>query len=79
MQVLTDRLPGKVGAKIRLNVSSISDEKASKTQKARKIDSFVAEGVIVRILEDKRGFSFRFDKLSSAAKRSIEQYINSAK
>ena len=63
MQVLTDRLPGEVGSKVKLNVS------------AEKIEPFVAEGVIVRILEDKRGFSFRFDKLPDGAKRAIEKYI----
>lgn len=65
MQVLTDQVPGKVGEKIKLNVS------------ASEIDAFVAEGVIVRLLEDQKGFSFRFDKLPDQAKRSIEQYISS--
>lgn len=65
MQVLTDRVPGKVGEKIRLNVTAAS------------LEPFVAEGVIVRFLEDQKGFSFRFDRLSDQAKRSIEQYIQS--
>lgn len=64
MQVLTDFVPGKVGEKIKLNVS------------ASEIPPFVAEGVIVRMLEDQKGFSFRFDKLPDQAKRSIEQYIS---
>ena len=63
MQVLTDAIPGAVGSKIRLNVSSGS------------IDPFVAEGEIVRILEDSRGFSFRFSGLSDTAKKAIEKYI----
>jgi hypothetical protein len=65
MQVLTDRVPGEVGQKVRLNVSSSA------------IDPFVAEGVIVRLLEDRKGFSFRFDRLTDQAKRSIERYIDS--
>lgn len=68
MQVLTDRIPGDVGARIRLNVSSTE----------KKIEPFTAEGVIVRILEDGRGFSFRFEKLSDSAKRNIENYISVA-
>ena len=83
MQVLTDRIPGDPGNRIRLNVSALgekggtSDGEAEDDHGRRKIESFVAEGVIVRILEDNRGFSFRFDKLSAAAKRSIERYIES--
>jgi PilZ domain/GYF domain 2 len=65
MQVLTDELPGAVGAKIRLNVSMGA------------MDPFVAEGEIVRILEDSRGFSFRFNRLSEGAKKAIEKYIQS--
>jgi hypothetical protein len=63
MQVLTDVIPGTVGSKIKLNVSSGA------------LDPFVAEGEIVRILEDNRGFSFRFSGLSEPAKRAIEKYI----
>ncbi|MDR3608755.1 MAG: GYF domain-containing protein [Oligoflexia bacterium] len=74
MQVLTDRVPASVGAKIKLNVSPADSEKSS-TAKATNFKPFVAEGVIVRVLEDGRGFSFRFDKISDAAKRSIEAYI----
>jgi hypothetical protein len=63
MQVLTDVIPGTVGSKIKLNVSSGA------------LDPFVAEGEIVRILEDNRGFSFRFSGLSDSAKKAIEKYI----
>jgi hypothetical protein len=66
MQVLTDKIPGQVGDKIKLNVAP-SDQKVVK--------SFVAEGEIVRILEDGRGFSFRFIKLSPDAKKAIKEYI----
>lgn len=68
MQVLTDSIPGDAGAKIKLNVSPAGE---------KSIEPFVAEGVVVRILEDGRGFSFRFKKLSESARRSIESYIDS--
>lgn len=67
MQVLTDKLPGGVGTRIKLNVCPTDDDV---------IKPFVTEGVIVRILENGRGFSFRFDQLSNEAKSSIEKYIN---
>jgi hypothetical protein len=66
MQVLTDRVPGTVGTTVRLNVVPPSDSGLA---------AFVAEGVIVRVLEDQRGFSFRFTKLNDEAKKSIESYI----
>ncbi len=66
MQVLTDRVPGAVGTTLRLNVSP-SD--------AKTVKGFVAEGEIVRVLEDGRGFSFRFTKLSEDARRAITSYI----
>jgi len=70
MQVLTGRVPGPIGAKIKMNVSPPKDGKGSRFR------PFVAEGVIVRILEDGRGFSFRFDRLRTEAKRAIEEYIS---
>lgn len=70
MQVLTDQIPGNVGSKIKLNVSPAAGEKEKATFKA-----FVAEGTIVRLLEDGRGFSFRFSRLTDSARRSIETYI----
>lgn len=72
LQVLTDKIPGPVGSKIKMNVSSSGNEGQSK------ISPFAAEGVIVRILEDGRGFSFRFEQLSDSAKRAIERFIDSA-
>lgn len=69
MQVLTDVVPGEVGATVRLNVS---------TSGQAAIAPFVAMGVIVRFLEDRRGFSFRFEKLSDDAQKAIESYIRSA-
>ena len=67
MQVLTDKVPGQVGAKIKLNVSP-GDSK--------NVKGFVAEGEIVRVLEDGRGFAFRFVKISSDAKKVIEKYVS---
>ncbi len=67
MQVLTDQLPGPIGTVIRLNVTPPADTG---------IDAFVAEGTVVRILEDQRGFSFRFSQLSESSKRAIESYIS---
>ena len=64
MQVLTDQIPSAIGKKIKLNVSAPGQ-----------IEPFVAEGVVVRILEDDRGFSFRFEKLSAQSRDSIEKYI----
>jgi hypothetical protein len=73
MQVLTDKIPGEVGSRIKLNVSPAKDEKGKKTE----FKAFVAEGTIVRMLEDGRGFSFRFSRLTDTARRSIESYIES--
>ncbi len=67
MQVLTDKVPGAVGAKIKLNVSP-SDSK--------EVSPFVAEGEIVRVLDDGLGFSFRFDHLNDDAKKAIQKYIS---
>jgi hypothetical protein len=69
MQVLTDRVPGAVGTRIKMNVTPTAEGKQAQ------FAPFVAEGTIVRVLEDGRGFSFRFDRLSEQARRSIEDYI----
>jgi hypothetical protein len=68
MQVLTDRIPGPVGSKVKLNVSPGD---------AGKVKGFVAEGEIVRVLEDGRGFSFRFSKITDDARKAIAKYIKS--
>ncbi len=70
MQVLTDKLPGPVGMRIRFNVSPTG------TAAGQGIEPFVAQGVVVRVLEDRRGFSFRFDNLSDSAKRAIDRYVS---
>ena len=66
MQLLTDKIPGAVGSSIHLNVTPPKDSG---------LKPFVAEGLIVRILEDQRGFAFRFTQISNEAKQSIESYI----
>jgi hypothetical protein len=73
MQVLTDKIPGKVGSKIKLNVSPVREIKGKKPG----FKAFVAEGTIVRMLEDGRGFCFRFSRLTDSGRRAIESYIES--
>lgn len=75
MQVLTAQIPGGAGTRLRLNVSPTGDQPAADKQK---IQPFVAEGVVVRVLEDGCGFSFRFEKLEEGAKRAIESYISTS-
>lgn len=70
MQVLTDQIPGEVGDTIRLNVSPSGKDA---------IEPFVAKGEIVRILEDGRGFSFRFKNLRKQSKEAIERFIENQK
>lgn len=72
LQVLADSIPGKVGTQLKMNISP------SGKSSGQPIEPFVAEGVIVRILEDGRGFSFRFKKLNDRARNAIEAYIESA-
>ncbi|MCO5143958.1 MAG: GYF domain-containing protein [Oligoflexia bacterium] len=66
MQVLMDHSPGPAGTQLKLNVNP-----------ATGVPGFACEGVIVRTLEDGRGFSFRFTQLSAEAKGAIENYIKS--
>jgi len=67
MQVLTDILPGRAGDSIQLNVLPPAQSG---------LNPFVAQGVIVRILEDQRGFSFRFTRIDESARSSIERYVS---
>jgi hypothetical protein len=69
MQILTDGVLAPLGSRIRLNVSPEPD------QEKPKFKPFVASGQIVRILEDGRGFCFRFDRLRGDARRAIEEYV----
>jgi hypothetical protein len=64
MQVLMDKQPGAVGTKLKINVSPAAD-----------IPSFACEGLLVRVLEDGRGFSCRFVNLPADARAAIEKYI----
>jgi hypothetical protein len=68
MQLLTSEIPGPVGTRIKLNISAPAGAEES-------IESFVAEGVIVRELEDGKGFSFRFEKLPAEGRKAIEAYV----
>ena len=43
------------------------------------LPSFVTEGEIVRVLEDGRGFSFRFNRLTDDARKAIQTYIENEK
>lgn len=72
MQVLTDRIPGGPGTRLKMNVSPAGDLKNIKLQ------PFLAEGIVVRVLEDSCGFSFRFENLPDRARRAIEGYIDSS-
>ncbi len=69
MQVLTDRIPGKPGSKLKLNISPSG---------GRKLKPFVAEGIMVRVLEDGRGFSFRFERVSEKDRKSIQEFIDAS-
>ncbi len=64
MQVLMDKTPGPIGTQLKLNVNTQGG-----------VQGFTCEGTIVRVLEDGRGFSFRFTHLSADAKSAIEKYI----
>lgn len=70
MQVLTDQVPGPVGTRIHLNVSPVEGGST------RSIAAFTAAGTIVRILEDGRGFSFRFEDLSEGAEKAITTFLS---
>jgi hypothetical protein len=71
LQVLTEPISVKVGTKLKMNISPAG------TQGGIRLEPFVAEGTVVRILEDGRGFSFRFQRLSERARQAIEAYIES--
>ncbi len=68
MQVLSDFVPTKVGARLKLNISPPEPTNPS-------FMPFVAEGLVVRLHDDKRGFSFRFDELSAGARKIIERLL----
>jgi len=64
MQVLTREFPGKAGDRISINVHPDNTEY-----------HFTAAGTVVRLLDGKLGFSFRFESLQPDAQRAIEKYI----
>jgi hypothetical protein len=64
MQVLMDNFNGKAGDKITINVHPENSDY-----------HFTAAGVVVRLLDGRSGFSFRFQALSDEAKRAIEKYL----
>lgn len=68
MQVMSEYVPQSVGAKLKLNISPPDLTKAA-------FQAFVAEGTVVRILDDRRGFSFRFSELPAATRTVIERII----
>jgi len=68
MQVMTEYLPEKAGARLKLNVSPTDMSKPG-------FQPFVAEGIVVRIMDDRRGFSFRFENLSAESRVTIERII----
>lgn len=70
MQVLTDDIPGPAGTRLKLNVSPTE---------AGTLQPFVAEGQVVRVLEDGRGFSFRFDKIDEQVKKALQEYIHASR
>lgn len=65
MQVLVANFPGKAGDKISLNVHPENSE-----------FHFVANGKIVRVLDEQGGFSFRFTDLGQDALSAISSYVN---
>lgn len=65
MQILLDHYPGAAGDKMNINVHPENTDY-----------NFMASGVVVRILEGRKGVSFRFVDLSEEAKLAIESYLN---
>jgi len=68
MQLLTSEVPGPIGTRIKLNISTPNGSENT-------IHPFVAEAIVVRVLEDGKGFSFRFEKLSNEGQKAIEAYV----
>lgn len=65
MQVLVDEFPGSVGETISINVHPENTDY-----------HFVASGEIVRVLEGRQGFSFRFKNLTGESQQAIQNYIS---
>lgn len=71
MQVLSNYAPARVGVSMKINVSPTDESNPQ-------FLPFVAEGIVVRIFEDKRGFSFRFSELHPQTKTILESLIRTA-
>lgn len=71
MQVMTEYLPEKTGVRLKLNVSPTDMAKPA-------FQPFVAEGIAVRIMDDRRGFSFRFEGLSAESRAVIERIVSAS-
>ena len=74
MQVLTSWKPERVGMRLKLNITP-RGVAGAKDRKSSPLKPFVAEGLVVRLLEDGRGFSFRFEKLAPEARAAIEEFV----
>ena len=74
MQVLTSWKPERVGMRLKLNITP-RGLAGAKDRKSSPLKPFVAEGLVVRLLEDGRGFSFRFEKLAPEARAAIEEFV----
>jgi len=72
LQILTDKIPGKVGTIIKINVSPTQET-------PKEFESFVATAIVVRILEDQRGFSCRFEKMTTKSQKAIAHYLKTKK
>lgn len=65
MFLITSTIPGPVGTQVKINV----------TPEEADVPQFTAEGEIVRILPDSRGFSVKFTRISEDTKNAIQKYI----
>ena len=65
MQILVNNFSGQRGESVTLNVHPDNSEYC-----------FTAKGTVVRVLENKQGFSLRFSDLSQEAHRAITSYLN---
>jgi len=68
MQVLTEHIPRDVGAQLKVIISPAEDKDSTFTP-------FQAQGLVVRFLEDGRGFSFRFEKLDAQTISRIQKLV----
>jgi len=67
LQVLTNQIPGPVGTRTKMNI----------TPDSKILKPFETEGVVERIIDEDRGFAFRFDPLPKNVKDNIIAYVDS--